>query len=110
VTTTPFESLARAEERRVLEVGSSAGLADRVARELGAQVVAVGAFEELPFPSCSFECVVAAPDLPDAALQEVRRVLDEEGQLVALAPQSQLSLLRYFTVVERRDDLFLCTP
>jgi SAM-dependent methyltransferase len=110
VTTTPFESLARAEQRRVLEVGSSAGFAERVARELGAEVVAVGAFEELPFPASSFECVVAAPDLPDAALQEVRRVLHEEGQLVALAPQSEWFLLRHFTVVERRDNLFLCTP
>jgi SAM-dependent methyltransferase len=108
--TTLFESLARSEERRVLEVGSSARLAGRVARELGAEVVPVGACEELPFPASSFECVVAAPELSDAALKEIRRVLHEEGQLVALAPQSQWFLLRHFTVVERRQNVFVCTP
>ncbi len=107
---TPFESVVRAEARRVLEVGPSAGLAERVARELDAEVVAVGAFEELPFSSRTFECVVAAPELSDAALQEIRRVLREEGQLVALAPQSQWFLLRQFTVVEQRGDVFLCLP
>jgi SAM-dependent methyltransferase len=106
----PFESLARAEARRVLEVGSTAGLANRVARELEAEVVAVGAFEELPFAGHAFECVVAAPQLSDAVLQEVRRVLREEGQLVALAPQSEWFLLRQFTIVERRGDVFLCGP
>jgi len=106
----PFESLARAEARRVLEVGSTAGFAIRVARELDAEVVAVGAFEELPLPDHAFECVVAAPELTDAAVQEVRRVLHEAGQLVALAPQSQWFLLRHFTVVERRGDIFLCEP
>ncbi|HZT46135.1 MAG TPA: hypothetical protein VFA24_08150 [Gaiellaceae bacterium] len=106
----PFESLARAEARRVLEVGSTAGFANRVARELDAEVVSVGAFEELPFPAHAFECVVAAPELTDAAVQETRRVLHEEGQLVALAPQSQWFLLRHFTIVEQRGDLFLCMP
>jgi hypothetical protein len=37
-------------------------------------------------------------------------VLYEDGSLVAVAPQSQWFLLRHFTVVERREDLFVCTP
>ena len=37
-------------------------------------------------------------------------MLYEDGSLVAVAPQSQLLLLRHFTVLERRDDVFVCTP
>jgi SAM-dependent methyltransferase len=94
----------------VLEVGWTRGLGEEVARDFGAELETAGAFDELPFPARTFDCVVAASDLSDAAVAELRRVLYEDGSLVAVAPQSQLLLLRHFTVLERRDDVFVCTP
>jgi ubiquinone/menaquinone biosynthesis C-methylase UbiE len=105
-----LQSVAGSAPRRVLEIGSTGGLAELVAREFDAEVFGAGAFEELPFPAHSFDCVVAAADLPDAVLRELRRVLDEDGKLIAVAPQSQWFLLRHFTVVETRQDVFICTP
>ena len=105
-----LQVVADSAPRRVLEVGSTAGLAGLVAREFGAEIVTAGAFEELPFPPRAFDCVVASPDLPDPVLRELRRVLDEDGYLVAAAPQSQWFLLRHFTVVERRGEVFVCMP
>jgi len=105
-----FEAVADSAPRRVLEIGATAGLAQLVAREFDAEVVTAGAFEELPFPPRAFDCVVASADLPDPVLRELRRVLDEAGRLIAVAPQSQWFLLRHFTVVERRADVFLCIP
>jgi SAM-dependent methyltransferase len=103
-----FEAVAEVGPRRVLEVGPGRGeLAERIVRELEAQVVAVdqsprmveltkargvdavvGDAQALPFPDGNFDCVLAAwmlyhvPDL-DRALLEIRRVLRPEGRLVA---------------------------
>ncbi len=148
-----FEAVAEVSPRRILEVGPGRGeLAGRMARELGARVVAVdqsprmveltraqgveamvGDVEELPFADGTFDLVVAAWMLYHAAnidstVRELTRVLRPEGRLVAVTnserslgelwdlldtgggPVSTFStengewpLLRYFTVVERRD-------
>ena len=105
-----FQSVKETARRRVLEVGRTDGLAAEVARDFGADLETAGAFDELPFPPRTFDCVVAAPDLSDGAVAELRRVLYEDGTLVAVAPQSQWFLLRHFTVVELRKDVFVCTP
>src|SRR5439155_23396110 len=80
---------------------------ERIARELGAEVVAVdqsprmveltrsrgveaivGDVQDLPFPDGAFDCVLAAwmlyhvPDL-DRAVRELGRVLNPAGRLVA---------------------------
>jgi ubiquinone/menaquinone biosynthesis C-methylase UbiE len=95
--------------RRVLEVGGGEGwLAERIARELGAEVVMVdqsermvelaaargvdarvGDVQQLAFADSSFDLVVAAwmlyhvADL-DRALAEIARVLEPGGRLVAV--------------------------
>jgi len=102
-------ALAETEPRRVLEIGCGRGeLAERIAGELGVEVVAldqsermvaltrargiealVGDVEALPFPDASFDAAVAAwmlyhvPDL-DRALAELARVLRPGGRLVAI--------------------------
>ena len=102
-------AVASVPPRRVLEVGCGWGdLAERIARETGAEVVAldlspwmvelarerdvdarVGDVQELPFPGGEFDCAVAAwmlyhvPDL-DRALAELARVLRPGGRLVAV--------------------------
>ena len=104
-----FEAIAEAAPGRVLEVGGGPGeLSERIAWELGAEVVMVdssarmvelarargvdarvGDAQELPFPDEEFDCVVAAwmlyhvPDL-DRGLSELRRVLRPTGRLVAV--------------------------
>jgi SAM-dependent methyltransferase len=104
-----LEAVAEVAPRRVLEVGSGRGeLAERIARELGAEVVAVdqsermvelarargveallGDVQDLPFPDGSFDCALAAwmlyhvPDLY-RGLAELARVLRPEGRLVAV--------------------------
>ena len=105
-----FQSVKETARRRVLEVGWTKGLAEEVARDFGTELETAGAFEELPFPARTFDCVVAAPELSDATVAELRRVLYEDGSLVAVSPQSQWFLRRHVTVVERREDLFVCTP
>ncbi len=103
-----FDAVAEARPGRVLEVGCGWGeLAERVAREISAQVVAVDSsprmvelalergvearvadVQDLPFSDAEFDCAVAAwmlyhvPDL-DAALGELARVLRHGGRLVA---------------------------
>jgi SAM-dependent methyltransferase len=118
-----FEAVAETQPRRVLEVGPGRGeLAGRIARELGADVVAVdqsprmveltrsrgveaivGDVQELPFAGGQFDCALAAwmlyhvPDL-DRALRELRRVLRPGGRLVAVT-NSERSLSELWELV-----------
>ena len=104
-----FAAVAECAPRRLLEVGGGPGeLSERIARELGAEVVMVdsslrmvelarargldarvGDVQELPFADGEFDCAVAAwmlyhvEDL-DRALSELRRVLRPGGRLVAV--------------------------
>lgn len=103
-----FAAVAEVKPGRVLDIGCGAGeLAERVKRELGADVVAADLsprmvelarergldakradIEDLPFPDGDFDCVVAAwvlyhtPDR-DRAIREIARVLRPGGRLVA---------------------------
>jgi SAM-dependent methyltransferase len=104
-----FRAIAACQPRRVLEVGGGEGeLAERIVRELGAELVFVdqsermveiarargldahvGDVQSLPFPDESFDCAVAAwmlyhvPDL-DRGIAELSRVLEPGGHLVAV--------------------------
>ena len=103
------EALAEIEPLRILEVGPGKGeLAERMARELGAEVVAVdqsermveltrarglethvGDVQQLPFEDASFDGAVAAWMLyhvphVDRAITELHRVLRPAGRLVAV--------------------------
>ncbi len=104
-----FDAIAESAPRRVLEVGCGQGaLAERMQRELGAEVTAldqsehmveltrargvealVGDVQALPFADGMFDSVVAAwmlyhvPDV-ERALAEIRRVLKPGGRLVAV--------------------------
>jgi SAM-dependent methyltransferase len=101
-------AVAECRPRRVLDVGCGPGeLAERIATELGAEVVAVdislrmvelargrgldahvGDVQDLPFRDGEFDCAVAAwmlfhvPDL-DRGVRELARVLRPGGRLVA---------------------------
>jgi SAM-dependent methyltransferase len=101
-------AIAQAEPRRVLEVGSGWGeLAESIGRTTGAQVIAcdlsprmvelarargvralVASAQNLPFDDRVFDAVVAnamlyhLPDL-DRGLEELARVLTDDGRLVA---------------------------
>ena len=103
-----YEAVRESAPTRMLEVGAGTGeLAERVRRELGAQVVAVdvsprmvelstergvdarvGDVQDLPFADEEFDCAVAAwvlyhlPDL-DRGIAELARVLRPGGTLVA---------------------------
>ena len=104
-----FAAIAEGAPQRVLEVGGGPGeLAERIAGELGAEVVMVDSsprmvelarargvdarvsdVQELPFADDEFDCAVAAwmlyhvPDL-DRGLAELKRVLQPGGRLVAV--------------------------
>ena len=104
-----FQAVAEVAPERVLEVGGGPGeLAERIATELGCEVVMldvsdrmvelavargvdarVGDVQSLPFGDGRFDCAVAAwmlfhvPDI-DAGLAELARVLRRGGRLVAV--------------------------
>lgn len=104
-----LEAVAAVRPRRVLEVGCGPGeAAERIVRELGAEVVAidqsermvelatargvdarVGDVQQLDLEDGAFDCVLAAwmlyhvPDV-DRALGEIARVLRADGRLVAV--------------------------
>ncbi len=103
-----WDRIAEARPQRVLEVGPGPGeLAERMAKELGAGVVAidvsprmveltrargidarVGDVQELPFEDEAFDLVVAGwvlfhPADLDRALAEIARVLRPGGRLIA---------------------------
>jgi SAM-dependent methyltransferase len=117
-----FEAIAEVSPSRVLEVGSGRGeAAERIQRELGAEVTAVdqsermveltrergvdaqvGDVQALPFADGSFDCVLAAwmlyhvADL-DRGLAELRRVLRPGGRLVAVT-NAELNLPELWTL------------
>jgi SAM-dependent methyltransferase len=118
-----WDRIAEVEPRRVLEVGPGPGeLAERMAKELGADVVAIdvsermvelcrargvdarlGDVQSLPFEDASFDLVVAAwvlfhPQDLDRALSEIARVLVPGGRLVA-ATNSELHLIELWRLV-----------
>jgi SAM-dependent methyltransferase len=121
-----FAEVAALAPARVLEVGCGPGeLAERLVRELGAEVTAVdvsprmvdlarargvdarvGDVQELPFEPGSFDCVVAAwvlfhvPDL-DRGLAEIARVLRPGGSLVA-ATNAEENLAELWALVGER--------
>lgn len=103
-----FEAVAEVQPKTVLEVGCGAGeMAERIASELGAQIVALdesermasltrergveaiaGDVQTLPFAAGRFDCVVAAWVFyhvkdRDRAIAECARVLRPGGRLVA---------------------------
>ncbi|MEX2644690.1 MAG: methyltransferase domain-containing protein [Gaiellaceae bacterium] len=104
-----FSAVAEARPRRILEVGCGEGeLAERMQRELGAEIVALdqsermveltrargvdarlGDVQELPFEDDEFDAAVAAWMLfhvrdIDGALAELARVVGPGGRLVAV--------------------------
>jgi ubiquinone/menaquinone biosynthesis C-methylase UbiE len=117
---------------RALEVGCGTGeLAERMSRESGAEVVALdrspamveqtaargvlamlGHVQQLPFPSASFDCAVAAWMLYHVAdlhrgLAELARVLRPSGRLVAVTNSSHgLSELYELCGMPRRATTF----
>jgi SAM-dependent methyltransferase len=121
-----FDAVAEAAPRRVLEVGCGRGeAAERIARELAADVVALdqsermvalsralgvetllGDVQELPFAHETFDCVLAAwmlyhvPDL-DRGLAEIARVLRPGGRLVAVT-NTELNLPELWSLFGER--------
>ena len=109
-----FEAIAEARPKRVLEVGGGEGeLAERVVRDLGAELVGVdqsermveiqrskgidarvGDVQELPFADEEFDVAVAAWMLyhvrdVDRALAELARVVRSDGRLVAVTNSTE---------------------
>lgn len=124
---TAFEAIAEVSPRRVLEVGCGEGeLAERIALELGCEVVAldqsermveltrergidarVGDVRALPFPDGEFDATLAAwmlfhVDDLDLALGELARVLRPGARLVAVTNTPEhLRVLAALLEVER---------
>jgi SAM-dependent methyltransferase len=118
-----WDRIAETAPQRVLEVGPGPGeLAERIAAELGADVLAidvsprmveltrargidarVGDVQALPFADASFDLVVAAwvlfhPSDLDRALSEIARVLRPGGRLTA-ATNSEVHLEELWALV-----------
>jgi SAM-dependent methyltransferase len=118
-----WDRIVEAGSRRILEVGPGPGeLAERMAKELGADVVAIdvsprmveltrargidarlGDVQALPFEDAEFDLVVAAwvlfhPADLDLALSEIARVLRPGGRLIA-ATNSQEHLAELWRLV-----------
>ena len=119
-----WNRIAETKPEHVLEVGPGPGeLSQRMARELGAEVVAidvsprmveltrargidarVGDVQALPFDSARFDIVVAAwvlfhPADLDRALSEIERVLRPGGRLIATT-NSERHLVELWRLVE----------
>ncbi len=124
-----FEAVSERAPSRVLDVGCGPGeFAERIGRDIGAEVVAidisprmvelacergvdarVGDVQDLPFEAASFDCVLAAwmlyhvPEI-DRALSELARVLDVDGRLVAVTNhRDHLSEARQLLGIERAE-------
>jgi SAM-dependent methyltransferase len=123
------ERMKRELDARVVAVDQSERMVELTSAR-GVEAI-VGNVEDLPFRDGIFDCAVAAwmlyhvPNL-DRAVRELRRVLRPDGRLVAVtnsantqrelwslvgyqpdysfgAENGEWSLLRHFTIVERRD-------
>ncbi|MGE5274172.1 MAG: class I SAM-dependent methyltransferase [Verrucomicrobiota bacterium] len=123
------ERMQRELDARVVAVDQSERMVELTSAR-GVEAI-VGNVEDLPFRAGIFDCAVAAwmlyhvPNL-DRAVRELRRVLRPDGRLVAVtnsahsqrelwslvgyeprysfgAENGEWSLLRHFTIVERRD-------
>jgi SAM-dependent methyltransferase len=123
------ERMKRELDARVVAVDQSERMVELTSAR-GVEAI-VGNVEDLPFRDGIFDCAVAAwmlyhvPNL-DGAVRELRRVLRPDGRLVAVtnsantqrelwslvgyqpdysfgAENGEWSLLRHFTIVERRD-------
>jgi SAM-dependent methyltransferase len=121
-----FEAVADVAPRRVLEVGCGRGeAAERILRELGAEVIALdqsermvemtrargvdarqGDVQDVPFEDAIFDCALAAwmlyhvPDL-GRAVAELARVLRPGGRLVAVT-NTQLNLPELWSLLGER--------
>jgi len=118
-----WDRIAEAAPERVLEVGPGPGeLSERMATELGAEVLAIdvsermvelcraravdarlGDVQALAFEDASFDLVVAAwvlfhPEDLDRALSEIARVLRPGGRLIA-ATNSELHLIELWQLL-----------
>jgi len=125
------ERMARTLDARVIAVDQSERMVD-LTKQRGVEAI-VGDVQNLPFKDGIFDCAVAAwmlfhAENVDLALRELRRILRSDGRVVAstssqrsmselwelvgqvgapvdgfTAENAEWSLLRHFTVLQRRD-------